>query len=353
MNTLKKIIFEFILCIAFLFCSVYNQSVYAKKVEIEQAKLVAVNFYLEQSVTTLSSKSVSITGNYKISNNSLILYYIFNFSNNGFVIVAADDALTPILGYSYESVYTEQNQPSQFISWMDSYKKQISKAITSNYIATPEIKAAWERLNVKLKDFKAVKEIQATTPLLLSKWSQDECYNDLCPADAAGPGGKCYVGCVATAMGQVMYYYRYPNQGQGSHSYYSNYGNLSVNFGTSTYDWNAMTNSCDISNSAIAKLLYHCGVSVDMNYAPDASGAYMDDAKDALKNHFKYSSNIQIADKDSYTSTAWENLLKNELDNKRPVLYSGDDVNDGGHAFVCDGYQGTNYFHFDWGWAGN
>ena len=353
MKHLKKLNFKILFCLAYLFFSVYNQSVYAKKVEIEQAKQIAVNFYLEHSNTSLSVKSVSITDDFIVKDNSFTVYYIFNFSNKGFVIVSADDAVTPILGYSYENIYVEQNQPPQFVNWMNSYKKQITEAITLNYSSTPEIKTVWEHLNVKSEDYKPVKEIQDISPLLVSKWNQDNCYNDLCPVDTAGPGGRCYVGCVATAMGQLMYYYKYPNQGQGSHSYLSSYGTLTANFGATTYDWNAMTNTCNNSNPAISTLLYHCGVSVNMNYAPDGSAAFMIDAKNSLKNYFKYSSNIKIANKSLYTNSSWESLLKNELNNQRPVLYTGNNPNTGaGHAFVCDGYQGTNYFHFNWGWSG-
>ncbi|MFA5782996.1 MAG: C10 family peptidase, partial [Bacteroidales bacterium] len=341
-----------------LFC--FN-SVFAKKVEIKLAEQVALNFYLERfnAINHSGLKTVSISERYTVKDNSENVYYIFNIGNNGFIIVSADDVVYPILGYSFESTYSEQNQPPQFIYWMDTYKQQISNAIKSKLSSTAEIDSEWFRLKVKADEFSPEKETKAVTPLLFSTWDQGDCYNDLCPLDAASStgNGRVWAGCVATAIAQVMYYYRYPLQGQGSHSYTpwsGNYGTLSANFGTATYDWNAMTNSCAGTNNAIATLLYHCGVSVNMDYGPDGSSANTSDAVNTLPNYFKYSSNIQDVYKNFYSTSDWENLIRTELDNKRPVLYSGFDPSPpySGHAFVCDGYQGTNYFHFNWGWSG-
>ena len=336
-----------------LFC--FN-SVFAKKVEIKLAEQVALNFYLERfnAINHSGLKTVSISERYTVKDNSENVYYIFNIGNNGFIIVSADDVVYPILGYSFESTYSEQNQPPQFIYWMDTYKRQILNAIKSKLSSTPEIESEWTRLQVKPDEFSSEKNIKAVTPLLLSTWDQGDCYNDLCPLDDTSSAGNgiVWAGCVATAMAQVMYYYRYPLQGQDSNSYYSSYGVLSANFGNTTYDWNAMTNSCNGSNIAISTLLYHCGVSVDMNYGPNGSGiSDMGDAANSLVTYFKYSSSIQFDYKDMYSNVQWENILKNEFDNNRPVLYAGFG-DDGGHAFVCDGYQGTNYFHFNWGWSG-
>ncbi len=316
------------------------------------AKQVAFNFYVEHSMVPISAKSLSITENFSISENENTLYYVFNFSNDGFVIVAADNVVQPVLGYSYEGKYNDKDRSPEFIDWMGIYKQQIKYAIISNVPSTAEIDAAWDHLNVSSDEFSSEKEIMDVTPLLNTTWDQGACYNNLCPVDTAGSGGHVWVGCVATAMGQVMNYYRYPTTGQGSHGYYSpNYGYLSADFGATTYNWNGMTNSCTLSNNYIATLLYHCGVSADMNYGINGSGADMGLAANALVSYFKYSSSIQHDYKYSFSDTQWENLLKTELDNKRPMMYAGYNT-DGGHAWVCDGYQGTNYFHFNWGWSG-
>ncbi len=188
---------------------------------------------------------------------------------------------------------------------------------------------------------------------MLCKWNQDSPYNALCPADAGGPGGHVYAGCVATAMAQVMYYWRHPMQGTGSHSYnYSPYGNLSANFGSTTYNWVGMKNSIDYSNTnPIAELQYHCGVAVEMMYGPNGSGAYSWDVPYAMENYFGYSTDCYYASKGDYNNSVWENMLKDNIDNGWPMYYSGFS-SAGGHAFVCNGYQ-DNYFHFNFGWGGS
>ena len=347
-----KSFFSFLLIIVLPF-----QLLYAKNVDIKTARTVALNSYGEkyQNYYKLAKKTaVSITNDFTITNNGNVAYYVFNTSNNGFIIVSANDIITPILGYSFQSDYSEDNQPPQFKSWMNSYAMQISNAISAKQTASVETTNEWKRLSANYENFNSVKGITDIPVLLTTTWNQDCYYNAMCPSDASATNscGYAYAGCVATAMGQVMNYYKYPLQGQGSHSYSSSYGNLSANFASTTYDWNAMPNHLNTTNAAVATLLYHCGVSVDMNYSAEGSGAYMYDAANSLETYFKYS-NVQYGSKSSYTDTNWENLLKNELDNKRPMMYSGHDPSSGeGHAWVCDGYQGTNYFHFNWGWGG-
>jgi hypothetical protein len=324
----------------------------AKKVELKQAGQVAINFYLEHSITPLSAKSVSVSENFVVSESLYVMYYVFNFSTTGFVIVSGDDKVTPVLGYSYESNYSDQDQSPEFIYWVGIYKKEILQAITTEYVAPADVNTEWARLLKSTDEFAPEKGIKAVTPLTLSTWDQLGCYNTLCPADVNGPSGHAVTGCVATTMAQVMYYYRYPNTGQSSHSYYSSYGTLSANFGTTTYDYNAMTNVCTSSTPEIAKLIYHAGVSCDMDYSATGSGADMGTAADAMVTYFKYSSNIKHKSKYQYTNSAWETLMKTDLDLGRPIMYSGYDPNNGGHAWVMDGYQGTNFFHFNWGWSG-
>jgi hypothetical protein len=173
---------------------------------------------------------------------------------------------------------------------------------------------------------------------------------------------------VATAMAQVMKFWNYPTTGTGFHSYnHSKYGTLNANFGSTTYNWANMPNQLTSSSSseqktAVATLMYHCGVSVDMDYdvsANGGSGAYVISstppkthcAEYALKTYFGYKSTLQGIQKNDYTQTQWINLLKTELDASRPVLYAG--FGDGGHCFIADGYNNNNYFHFNWGWSGS
>jgi hypothetical protein len=162
-------------------------------------------------------------------------------------------------------------------------------------------------------------------------------------------------GCVATAMAQIMKYHAYPTHGYSSHSYAMG----SANFGTTTYAWSSMPNqlvsgSTSTQKTAVATLMFHCGVSVDMNYGASGSGAYTQDAELALKKYFVYNA---LHDARAYhTDAEWIGLLKTDLDNHRPILYAGTDSDgSGGHAWVCDGYQGAsnNYFHFNFGWSGD
>ncbi len=280
------------------------------------------------------------------------VYYIFNIGdNNGFVIVSAEDNVYPVLGYSFSGSYTPQNSPEaeNFNYWMKNYSDQIVYVRENSLLADNTISAAWSQLTDNIPTPKSFDNVP---PLLTTTWDQGTYYNALCPPASGGPGGHVYTGCVATAMAQIMKYHNHPDQGTGSHSYNCpGYGTQSANFGATTYQWSSMPNSLNSPNTAVATLMYHCGVSVDMQYSTSGSGAFSADARDALVEYFKYSPNAQLLPKNSFPIETFESKLKNELNLGRPVYYSGSG-NGGGHAFVCDGYQGSNYFHFNWGWSG-
>ena len=155
-------------------------------------------------------------------------------------------------------------------------------------------------------------------------------------------------------------YWEYPSQGTGFHSYNEDdYGTISANFGSTTYQWSSMPNNISSSNNAVATLMYHCGVSVDMNYSPQVSGAYVITAQSpvthcseyAFTTYFGYDNSVQGVERANYTTDSWIQLLKTELDAGRPIEYAGFGSG-GGHAFVCDGYDNNDYFHFNWGWGG-
>ncbi|MCD4745827.1 MAG: C10 family peptidase, partial [Bacteroidales bacterium] len=172
-----------------------------------------------------------------------------------------------------------------------------------------------------------------------------------CPYDTLGPCEHVWTGCVATAMGQIMKYYNYPSQGTGSHGFYSNYGYLEVNFGNTSYNWAEMPYNLSYDNNATATLLYHCGVSINTIYGSAGSGAYDFDARDALVDYFDYSPDAQFFERDNYILD-WEVLLISELEAGRPIIYGGVGSKYYGHTFICDGYQDTAFFHFNWGWGG-
>lgn len=296
-------------------------------------------------------------------------YYIFNNEDGGFVIVAGDDCATPILGYSTEGSIEPNNLPIQLEELLNAYAEEIQFAVDNNQQATDSIKDLWDTYNRAPQSLNTATAVNA---LISTSWDQYPRYNNKCPSDASlsSLGGHPTTGCVATAMAQIMKYWGYPKKGAGNKSYNSiYYGTLSANFAITEYDWANMplklsSSTSSTQNNAVATLMYHCGVAVSMFYNSDgrgSSGAYVVDlgggrasAEKALQTYFGYASTVtgKIWDQ-STSSTTWSNMLKTELDNSRPILYAGYMPNDGGgHAFICDGYDSNDKFHFNWGWSG-
>ncbi len=329
---------------------------WTKPIPASQARQVAENLGLLQQgqkhEVLLADEAVSSEGS---------LYYLFNITNgDGFVIVAGDDASLPVLAYSHQQDYSKSNVSPSFLKWMEWYKLQIREIRDQNLKADSTITAQW-KLYLNPPASSPIVINASAGPLLSTTWNQAPYYNALCPYDN-GEGERTVTGCVATAMAQILKYHNYPAQGTGSHSYnHETYGTLAANFGATTYNWNSMPNKLTSSNNAVATLMYHCGVSVDMNYgvgSQGGSGAYVISDRSpvthcseyAFKTYFDYDANLSGESRSDYTQTNWINKLKAEIDNDRPVLYAG--FGQGGHAFVCDGYDNNNYFHFNWGWGG-
>lgn len=293
-----------------------------------------------------------VTNSYTIADQGAPVYYVFDINNNGFVIVAAEDAVSPILGYSFEGTYQNENQAPAFVYWMNQYKQVILNARAANLQASQQVQNTWTLFSQPVsQELKAGSK--SVLPLVTTRWDQIKYYNYYCPAHTAGPDGHCVTGCVATAMAQVMKYWDYPVTGVGTHSYeHPFYGTISADFSTGNYDWTHMTTAgSSTSKEAISKLIYHCGVSVDMNYSPLESGSFTELAVDALKNYFGYRKTIKILDYSDYTMLEWRNIIMENLENGMPMIYSGSG-SAGGHAWVCDGYQDTSNFHMNWGWGG-
>ena len=280
-------------------------------------------------------------------------YYVFALQPKGFVIVAADDRVEPILGYSYDNDFVVANMPDHVRGWLGSYEKQIQAVLKNNLQAEPASQAKWSRL--KSGQSTGSRSGGTVGPLLTTTWDQSQYYNNLCPADASGPDGHALTGCVATAMAQIIHYWSYPAHGRGSHSYESNYGTLTVNYDSTNYDYTLMPDALTSTSTtqevnAVATLMRDCGVAVNMGYGPTESGSFNQDARAALINFYRFSSNLSIAKKAYYSESEWTAMLRADLDNNRPVYYSGQ--GSGGHAFVCDGYNADGYYHFNFGWGG-
>jgi hypothetical protein len=342
--------------ILFLSVLMTCQGLFARQVPIEDAKHAALQFYTEKfnQKNSTNHPLLNISGSFVVSNEDLPVYYIFNINEKGFVIVSADDAVAPVLAYSFEGIYSEENPAPQFTAWMGQYARQINFAQKTNANPFPSTISAWNHLLYNgPSSFLPSKGTQDVEPMINSNWNQPFPYNEMCPADPAGSGGHAIAGCVPVAMGQIMYYYRWPDHGSGSYTYFdSTYGTQHVNFDSTWYRWNNMKNTITTSDSGIAQLLYHLGVSVDLKYGPSSSGMYNHKAAYALRTYFKYSPQTSYVYRDS-TTLNWDSLIIAHLNRKMPLYYAGWSVpNIVGHAFVCDGYQGGDYFHFNFGWSG-
>jgi len=332
---------------------------YAKKVDIKEAKLAGKNFYFEHVNVhkPVSYESVVIVEEFVEKDGNGPLYYIFNFNDGGFIIVTADDACSPILGYSFETSYKSGYHSDAFLSMMDKFKREILYARENNLLPDETITSTWARLtSTDNRQIRNPETITAVEPLISNNWNQDFPYNALVPEDPNSGGtynGNCPVGCTATSMTQIMYYWRYPTQGQGYHCIWPtpSYGPQCADFGATTYDWDGMAQQPTSECNPVAILSWHGGISVDMNYGPDGSGASTQKVPNALKNYFLYDQSAYYQNRPTGSSIAWKNTMKQNIDNGLPLQYTGF-APTVGHAFVCDGYQDNDYFHFNFGWGG-
>ncbi len=340
----------FLLFVAALFVSV----AIASPVSVNEARELGFKFAKNNLATAKQITEITPSYSMTLSNGAAGLY-VFNYSH-GFVVVAADDVAKPILGYSEECSFDAENIPEGLVYYLNHYKNQIEYAVENNIPAESEIAAEWDCLR-KNGTINSKSEVRGVDPLINLLWNQDYPYNYYCPTHNYGPGGHVYVGCVADAMAMVMKYWNYPEQGRGSHSYTpSGFPTQTVNFEEAHYDWDNMPISISSGSQmayiqAIALLMYHCGVSVDMAYGYDGSGSSSYYVPDAVIDYFRYAQSTNLKARDSYSKTEWEDMLMANLDEGFPTYYSGAQSNEG-HAFVCDGYNANRYFHFNWGWSG-
>ncbi len=286
-----------------------------------------------------------------------VQYYVFGYDGDrGFVIVAGDDVSRPILGWSDESGFDPDNLPPALVKWLDGCATIIRRTAQSGGEVAPVVKKEWAYYTDPTPTVhRRALHTPMAGPLLSTKWPQDPYVNALCPQG-------CPTGCVATAMAQIMKYWKHPTKGEGIHTYtHPQYGILTANFGATTYNWSAMPSMVNAPNQPVAVLMYHCGVAVDMGYGPKASGAWVINegtnracAQNAYVKYFGYeASTIRGIKRSSYSSSTWTSMIRAEIDAGRPIQYAG--MGPGGrsgHTWVCDGYDGTGNFHMNWGWGG-
>ena len=338
----------------------------AGPVDQQKAQKVGAKFL---STTAVSQKNADIQLNLVsvAANRNATDYYVFNVSNGeGFVIVAGDERVKPILAYSTTGSFDPNNMSEGFQFTLNGFCEEIQYVREHNLTATPDIVAEWRSVNEKGSLNRGGQTRTVVGPLCQTLWNQNFPWNSQCPEDPEGSGGHVYAGCVATAMGMVMKFWEWPAQGVGSHSYHpEGYAQQSANFGETEYHFELMPNTLDSTSTEeeyfeIAQLLHHLGISVDMMYSGSGSGAYSDAVPSALRSYFRYNCNDHVTNYGNwwpgwgYTNEEWAQMLKGGgLDELLPLYYSGqDDSGAGGHAYVCDGYDENDYFHFNWGWSG-
>ena len=343
MNNIKKVL---IITLALLI----SANIWAESVSKQQAKQIALNFFWEKSGRTFNE--IKFEEGIIQWKDAVPVFYIFNL-NKGFIIVAAEDAVFPVLGYSFERNFPSSNLPDNIGVWLESYQNQIAYSIQKGSKAKQSTKDVWNKY--LSKSFSPEKGNDEVKPLLYTNWSQGCYYNsDFPETENENLCFHTYTGCVATAMAEIMKFHNFPKQGTGSHGYNSSYGWLEADFENTFYNWTDMEYQLQDENPAVAELIYHCAVSINTIFVPGGSGAYDIDVRDALVDYFGYENGAQFLWRDDYPGN-WETILREELDSGRPVLYGAvaeDEGNYFGHTLVCDGYQDTSFFHFNWGWGG-
>ena len=358
----KKITLFFALCLI-----VTAHRLQATAVSGNFAKSTAISLFNAFNKTNNASLSLAYA---ETSANGDTLYYVFNaITTKGFIIIAGDDAAHPLIGYSTESEFHAPDRRSPFAGWLVKKKEELLRIKAYGPMPTEAVKQEWHGNENSIAKFNGQQSqgaaLASVTPLLKTTWDQFPFYNDSCPGSK---NALAVTGCVATAMAQIMKYWSFPTKGTGYASYCdcgspnftTNYGTLHANFGNTTYNWANMPNALTSANANIAQLMYHCAVSVNMDFGTQGSSAWViskDDtisAQNAFVKYFGYDPvTIKGVYRFAYNDSTWEALLLNELNAGRPLEYVGDSAGKNGHTWVCDGYDATsNTFHMNWGWGG-
>ncbi|RHA86056.1 C10 family peptidase [Segatella copri] len=298
----------------------------AKRITQWQAQQQAYSFWGKQMPQKARAKSRTAT-----TASRSDAYYVFNNDAGGFVIIAGDDAVTPVLGYTSTGSFDAENLPDGLKDLLKSYERQIA-ALGDNYVANQTAtRAGFTGENL----------------LNTAKWNQGNPFNKYTP-------NNYVTGCVATAGAIVMKHHGYPAKGTGSHSYTWNGKTWTANF-EHDYDWANMPAKYDGTNDAafdgVARLMADLGVAVEMQYNKDGSGAYIGNLVTALQKYYGYSKLSHLMAIEDVGAEAWNGRLREEIDANRPVLYAASDPAGGGHAFVIDGYKDES-FSVNWGWGG-
>jgi PKD repeat protein len=314
------------------------------------ADKVALNVN-KQFNTSLNKSNYNIDKFEEVKEQDVTVMYAYHLNPIGFILISATDKANPIIGYSFDSNLKLSETPENFTYFINKHKSHLFDIINTNSERTSEVVEEWDFYT---NSEYTLREYRDVSPLIDAEFDQSGSWNNTLTSETGFNGP---VGCVAVAMAQIMYYWGFPEQGQGSNTYIEDdLGELSVDFSTTYYDFDNMAPTYATNPSRL--LLYHSGVAVNMDYDNSGSGAQCEgvypSAEYAMETFFKYSSIISNADGDVIDNiTEFRNLLKNQLDYHKPILFSGfsDIYGNGGHAWNVDGYQNNN-LHCNWGWGG-
>lgn len=318
---------------------------FAGPVDLEMARTKAAKFLKAQhgsSIVLTETPEYAPARSIKgvATSSDTPAYYVFNAENeNGYVIVSGDDRTEEILGYATNGSFDMDNMPENVKAWLQGYTEQI--AMLETYVPQQQNAAQY------------TSQWTAIAPLTKTKWNQSAPYNNQCPLH---DGERSVTGCTATAMAQVMKYHEWPKDKTKSvPSYKTTTFKFTVpSLSATTFNWDGMKNTYNNGEdgSAVAKLMRYCGQAIKSNYSKLSTEAYTSDVVIALQEYFGYDQNIEMTNLSFHTISEWETIIYNELKEARPVYHAGYSMG-GGHAFVCDGYDGNGMFHFNWGWGGS
>lgn len=319
----------------------------AKAIAQRQAAMLGIEMDAEVAASAKAAPRMSVSS---AVSPSATCYYVFaNGEDKGFTIVSGDDRMPEVVGYSAQGTYDPDHLPANYVDFMKVYQETVEALLKGDAQVSGGLAEA--------RQWRAERASSAVAPLLGGiKWNQMAPYNNMCPS--YNGTNRAVTGCVATAMAQVMMYYQYPKELKATIKAYTakSYGIQIPEISSgATYDWDNMLSDYSKSDyssaqaDAVAKLMYHCGAAVEMDYGP-SSGANVTPA--ILATYFGYDADLmQDLTRTCFTLQQWMTLIDNELKAKRPILYSGQSSG-GGHEFVCDGSDGKGLYHINWGWGG-
>lgn len=355
-----------ILVLLFVVMAAY---VFASPVDPQRAMQVAKQFVPQSTTVKRAPKrgsqtepSSSIVYTHMMPGGDRPAFYIVNVDGGSFVLVSADDVAHPVLGYSLTSKWPVSADgsvelPAHIKGFFDDLAAQMETAIESEPNLAPDEEWSTPKTTKRSPSRGTTNLPDSVGPLLTTTWNQGQYYNSLCPEDVNGPDGHAQNGCVATAMAQIIKYWGDSVQIRlrGTHSYDSNYGTLTVDYNNESYDYANMPNELTAESTpeqvtAIAKLMYHCGVATNMSYGATESSAFDMDARAGLINFYSFSPDLSYAERSFFTDADWNGLLRENIASCRPIIYSGHGVGD--HSFILDGYKNDDYYHFNFGWGG-